>query len=158
MEQNSKLWQTESHAQPYRVATSGDGCAVPLADRIEMGFEYKTRFSVPTDGSIDRMLALLPDATIDDSSWTQFDVEVKSDGIYFLDNGRSDAAAIAFKQLIDEALKHSEKDSLLKRYSWVAAANNIGSLFLSPKSASVCTTAVLSLTSVRHVGQIRRGS
>ena len=39
----------------------------------------------------------------------KYDVKLESDGIYFLDNRKSDVAAIAFKRLVDEALRHSDQ-------------------------------------------------
>ena len=90
----------------------GTSCTtrLPLAAQLKMGVEYKIRFSVPSDGSLDRVLAQLPDASIEDSSWTEFDVKVEADGIYFCDNlGRPEVAAIAFKRLVDTALGNSDE-------------------------------------------------
>jgi hypothetical protein len=38
--------------------------------------------------------------------WPAFDVQLTSRGVFFTDNGRSSAAAIAFRSIVDEALSH----------------------------------------------------
>lgn len=69
-----------------------------------MGFEYKIRFKVPAALSHERLT--LPDAAIPGSSWVEYEYRLEADGFYFLDNGKSAAASIAFRRLVDEALRH----------------------------------------------------
>jgi hypothetical protein len=72
-----------------------------------MGFEYKIRFTVPAGFSPERLAKQLPDPAVPSSSWVAYEYRLETDGFYFLDNGKSPAASIAFRQLVDEALRHS---------------------------------------------------
>jgi hypothetical protein len=74
-----------------------------------MGYEYKIRFAVPPDLTAENMVRQLPDPNTRGSEWPEYAVKLDMDGYYFLDNGRSDVAAIAFKRLVDEALRHSDQ-------------------------------------------------
>ncbi len=71
-----------------------------------MGFEYKIRFPVPSAFTPERLAARLPDATIQGSAWVEYEYRLEADGFYFLDNGRSAVASVAFRHLVDEALRH----------------------------------------------------
>ena len=72
-----------------------------------MGHEYKIRFPVPPGFSPDRLTKRLPAPRAPSSSWPEYDYRLEADGFYFLDNGRSPVASIAFRELVDEALRHS---------------------------------------------------
>lgn len=72
-----------------------------------MGHEYKIRFAVPPGFSPEPLTKRLPDPHAPNASWLEYDYELEPDGFYFLDNGKSAVASIAFRQLIDEALRHS---------------------------------------------------
>jgi hypothetical protein len=72
-----------------------------------MGFEYKIRFTVPPAFSPEALTKRLPDPAVPSSSWNEYDYKVEADGFYFLDHRKSPVASIAFRQLVDEALRHS---------------------------------------------------
>jgi hypothetical protein len=74
-----------------------------------MGFEYKIRFTVPPSLSPDALTKRLPDPVVPSSSWPAYDYKLEPDGFYFLDHGKSDVASIAFRRLVDEALRHSQQ-------------------------------------------------
>jgi hypothetical protein len=74
-----------------------------------MGYEYKIRFTVPPDFSPERLNSRLPTSGVPNSSWVEYDYKLEADGFYFLDNGKSPVSSIAFRQLVDEALRHSEQ-------------------------------------------------
>jgi hypothetical protein len=74
-----------------------------------MGFEYKIRFKVPPAFSHERLVRQLPDPAIPSSSWLEYEYRLEADGFYFIDNGKSAVASIAFRQLVDEALRHGDR-------------------------------------------------
>lgn len=74
-----------------------------------MGFEYKIRFTVPAGYLPDRLHERLPDPAISGSAWVEYAYELQSDGFYFVDHGRSNVASVAFRQLVDEALRHARE-------------------------------------------------
>ena len=74
-----------------------------------MGFEYRIRFSVPAGMTRESIAQTLPDPTIAGSVWLAYDYAVEADGIYFLDNGRSDVSSVAFRRLVDAALGSGER-------------------------------------------------
>lgn len=74
-----------------------------------MGFEYKIRFKVPPGFLPERLIKRLPDPAVSNSSWVEYDYKVEADGFYFLDHKKSPVASVAFRQLVDEALSHSQQ-------------------------------------------------
>ncbi|MCA9584769.1 MAG: hypothetical protein KC657_05365 [Myxococcales bacterium] len=71
-----------------------------------MGFEYKIRFAVPASLSCESLAARLPDPRAG-ASRAEYDFALVADGFYFVDHGRSPAASVAFRLLVDEALRHA---------------------------------------------------
>lgn len=72
-----------------------------------MGIEYKIRFAVPPGFSGEGLAARLPDATVPNSAWVEYAYAVEADGFSFVDHcGRREIAALAFRCLVDEALRH----------------------------------------------------
>jgi hypothetical protein len=70
-----------------------------------MGFEYKIRFALSPDFSPLRLAECLPDSA--DGAHALYDYKVEADGIYFVDFGKSQLASVAFRRIVDEALRHS---------------------------------------------------
>lgn len=70
-----------------------------------MGFEYKIRFAVPPNFSLDSVARRLPAP----AEPHEYDVTIEDDGILFVDSRKSALASLAFRQLVDEALRHSRQ-------------------------------------------------
>jgi hypothetical protein len=80
-----------------------------------MGSEYKIRFAVPSDFSEEILSKRLPKADIPGSNWVEYSYRVDVDGFYFVDHGgRRDISSIAFRCLVDEALRHGERVAIEK--------------------------------------------
>ena len=73
-----------------------------------MGFEYVVRCDLPADYDLEEFVSKL-DNPVDSRGWPAFNVSIQSDGFYFCDNGRSDQSAVAFRNIVDEALLRSGK-------------------------------------------------
>lgn len=86
-----------------RVRPGAAWCSLP-----SMGFEYKIRFRVPSGFSCEELASRLPDAGAP-GSWPAYDYTLEPYGFSFLDHGRSATASIAFRQLVDEALRHARE-------------------------------------------------
>lgn len=71
---------------------------------VEIGYEYKLRFTVQHRLRLESFVRALRAAAPVAHSWPAYDAEVQEDGVYFLDNGRSEASSVALRRLIDEAL------------------------------------------------------
>jgi len=75
-----------------------------------MGIEYRIRFDVPPDFSAELLTKRLPDPRIVNSDWTEYGYKVEKDGFYFVDHGGTPAiAAVAFRCLVDEGLRHAQR-------------------------------------------------
>jgi hypothetical protein len=74
-----------------------------------MGYEYRIRFTVPPELRLDRVLSRLPNAHVPGSEMPLYDFKMEEDGFYFVDYGRSESAALAFRQLVDEGLRNSDQ-------------------------------------------------
>jgi hypothetical protein len=73
-----------------------------------MGFEYKIRFAVPAEMSHASLTARLPEPHAG-GAWTEYDFALEADGVYFVDHGKSTVASVAFRLLVDEALRHARE-------------------------------------------------
>lgn len=69
-----------------------------------MGFEYKIAFRVPdlaeVEAFLDRLREQYPSG--------HFSVTLEPDGFFFCDHTKSDQSSLAFRRVVDEALKYSE--------------------------------------------------
>lgn len=74
-----------------------------------MGHEYKIRFAVPPGYSCAALAERLPSAQLPSSAWVAYEYFLDSDGFLFVDHASTDAGAIAFRRLVDEALRHDER-------------------------------------------------
>jgi hypothetical protein len=74
--------------------------------RLHMGFEYNIRYRPADVNAWADFVARLDNPVASD--WPAFQVELTDRGVYFCDNGRSEAAAVALRRIIDEALLHSD--------------------------------------------------
>ena len=74
-----------------------------------MGIEYKLKFSVPENYDPTALFKKLP-SPIQHSSMTEiYNYKIEKDGFYFIDHLVNDAvAAVAFKQIVNEAMRLSE--------------------------------------------------
>jgi len=70
-----------------------------------MGFEYNLKFDDAKNFDLKRLKSKLD--IPNDTDWDEFKIELTNSGLYFCDNVKSDAAAIAFKKIIDEILTYS---------------------------------------------------
>jgi hypothetical protein len=78
-----------------------------------MGAEYKIRFRVPSGFSGERLAKRLPDATMPNSKFVEYEYRTEDDGFYFVDyGGKRETSSVAFKCLVDEALLHDEAVSI----------------------------------------------
>lgn len=71
-----------------------------------MGHEYNIRY-MPRDlaawhSFVERLANPVADG------WPAFTVELTERGVYFCDHGRSSAAAVALRRIVDEALAYGE--------------------------------------------------
>lgn len=71
-----------------------------------MGFEYRLKFDGAKNFDLKSLESKLNNPT--DHGWDSFKIEISDSGLYFCDNGKSEAAAVAFKKIIDELLKYSD--------------------------------------------------
>jgi hypothetical protein len=69
-----------------------------------MSFEYTIRY-VPHSASEWAAFVKRLDNPVE-NGWPSFKVELTERGVYFCDNGRSAAAAVALRRIIDKALTH----------------------------------------------------
>ena len=72
-----------------------------------MGIEYRIRYQ-PADRELWEAFVRRLFNPVSAEGWSAFTVELSDRGIYFCDNDRSDAAAIALRRIIDEALKYGK--------------------------------------------------
>jgi hypothetical protein len=70
-----------------------------------LGTEYNIRYRPPNLDEWATFVARLDNPISKD--WPAFVIDLRDGGIYFCDNGRSEAA-VAFRRIIDEALKHAK--------------------------------------------------
>ncbi len=71
-----------------------------------MGFEYNLKFDGAKNFDLKKLESKLNNPT--DHGWDSFKIELNDFGVYFCDNVKSEAAAIAFKKIVDEILKYSD--------------------------------------------------
>jgi hypothetical protein len=69
-----------------------------------MGIEYNIRYQPHDHASWERFVERIANPV--SNGWPAFAIELSEQGVYFRDNGWSDAAAIALKRIIDEALSY----------------------------------------------------
>jgi hypothetical protein len=74
-----------------------------------MGFEYKIRFAVPEGMSVDGLDSRMKAIATSHAAGTDYEYKLEADGFYFLDHVKSPAASIAFRRLVDEALRHGSE-------------------------------------------------
>lgn len=72
-----------------------------------MSFEYNIRYQPLDRAAWDAFVERLDNPTSPDG-WRAFTVELSERGVYFCDHGRSEAAAMALRRIVDEALSHGE--------------------------------------------------
>lgn len=72
-----------------------------------MGIEYHIRYQPSDRPTWDAFVARLANPT-SPNGWKAFHIELTDNGVYFLDNGREPAAAVAFRRIVDEALSHGD--------------------------------------------------
>ncbi|KRD31505.1 hypothetical protein ASE35_16040 [Lysobacter sp. Root916] len=78
-----------------------------------MGIEYKIRFEVPPRYDHSAVAGRLPTAA--DAAGAIYGYELEADGYYFIDHLVDPAiAAVAFRRLVDEALRHSDLVQILE--------------------------------------------
>ncbi len=68
-----------------------------------MGFEYVIEADTSNRADWHRLIDRLENPLCD-GNWQAYTAEVTDDGVYFCDHGRSPAAAIALRCLLDHAL------------------------------------------------------
>ena len=73
---------------------------------VLMGIEYNIRYQPANRKEWSEFVARLDNPVSD--GWPSFAIELSDRGIYFRDDGRSAAASVAFRRIIDEALKHGD--------------------------------------------------
>ena len=71
-----------------------------------MGIEYNIRYQPRDRAAWDRFVERLANPLSD--GWPAFTVELSERGVYFCDHGRSEAAAVALRRIVDEALSHGD--------------------------------------------------
>jgi hypothetical protein len=71
-----------------------------------MGVEYNIRYQPADRAAWDVFVARLENPV--SNGWPAFAVELSERGVYFCDHGRSPAAAVALRRIMDEALSHGE--------------------------------------------------
>ncbi|KRD73551.1 hypothetical protein [Lysobacter sp. Root983] len=78
-----------------------------------MGIEYKIRFEVPPRYDRSAVAGRLPAAA--DAAGAIYGYELEADGYYFIDHLVDPAiAAVAFRRLVDEALRHGDLVQILE--------------------------------------------
>src|SRR5258706_12892349 len=70
----------------------------------DMGIEYIIHYVPPEPSQWTAFVAHLDNPV--SNGWPAFVIELRDGSVYFCDNGRSEAAAVALRRIIDEALKH----------------------------------------------------
>jgi hypothetical protein len=82
---------------------------------IDMGKEYKIKFQVPSDYSPANLFKKMPSPIHRQTMTEIYNYRIERDGFYFLDSlVNNEAASIAFRQFVDEALKHSESVEIIE--------------------------------------------
>ena len=76
-----------------------------------MGIEYFIACDLPEKVDPQKLLDALTNPS-DNDGWTAFTASVEAGGFYFCDNGRSEAATVALRKLIDSALSHCDEVSV----------------------------------------------
>ncbi|MBP6629043.1 MAG: hypothetical protein KBG28_31780 [Kofleriaceae bacterium] len=74
-----------------------------------MSFEYAIRFAVAPEVTASGLAKRLAAAAPDPVGAASYDYYVVADGIVFVDHVKSDAASVALRRLIDEALRHADQ-------------------------------------------------
>ena len=72
-----------------------------------MGYEYLIRYRPADRAAWDAFVRRLDNPTSPDG-WSAFDITLSDEGVHFCDYGHSPAAALALRQVVDEALSHGE--------------------------------------------------
>jgi hypothetical protein len=67
-----------------------------------MGVEYRIRYTPADRKAWDALVVRLENPVSD--GWGAFAVELTEQGVYFCDHGRSSAAAVALRRIVDAAL------------------------------------------------------
>ena len=70
-----------------------------------MGYEYLIRYRPADLLAWEAFVARLDNPVAADGR-PAFEVALTEPGVYFLDHGHSPAAAVAFRRVVDEALRH----------------------------------------------------
>ena len=68
-----------------------------------MGYEYLIRYRPADRAAWDALVGRL-DNPVSPDGWKAFDIALTEQGVYFCDHGHSPAAALALRQVVDEAL------------------------------------------------------
>lgn len=71
-----------------------------------MGIEYNIHYLPRNTKEWTAFVARLDNPVV--NGWPAFKFEFSERGVYFCDNGRSEAAAVALRRIIDEALTHGD--------------------------------------------------
>lgn len=71
-----------------------------------MGIEYNIRYVPANSNEWMAFVARLDNPVA--NGWPAFRIELREGGVYFCDNGRSQAAAVALRRIIDEALRYGD--------------------------------------------------
>jgi hypothetical protein len=71
-----------------------------------MGIEYNIRYQPADRAAWDSFVARLANPV--SNGWPAFSLRLSESGIYFCDNGRTEAAAVALLRIVDEALSHGD--------------------------------------------------
>lgn len=80
----------------------------PLAD-IVMGKEYRIKFTMPADYNPVNLFEKLPSPIHRPTMSEIYNYKIEKDGFYFSDSlVDSSVSSVAFRQFVDEALKHSK--------------------------------------------------
>jgi hypothetical protein len=76
------------------------------ASAAHMGIEYNIRYQPPDRAAWDSFVSRLANPISE--GWPAFSVELSECWVYFCDNGRSEAAAVALRRIVDEVLSHGD--------------------------------------------------
>ena len=79
-----------------------------------MGFEHKIRFTPTAPERLEEIVRRVVESAPVANGWPDYDASVEPDGVYFLDNGQSDAAQAALQRLLDEALAQDPTATLVE--------------------------------------------
>ena len=72
-----------------------------------MGIEYNIRYQPADRSAWEAFVGRLHNPT-SPQGWQAFTVELSARGVYFCDHNWSDAATVALRRIVDEALSHSD--------------------------------------------------